>query len=308
MSFATTRPLRRALQIALLWTLVEAPSARATILVLVPAGEPSAVLESIAAGVRETTDDIEVRPVESDGTISAREGVGADHDAVIVLGRTLLDGSDIATGDVPVLLGGFTGAPENRRGLPYISLNVDPAYVVEQIEKTGPPIVRIQSVLPPDAIAAPEVSTLVSLKEIATKAIAFANGERATARAWFDVLESADGAGDVLWILDDRYLDASGTYRYLTERAWRRDLLVISTIPSYARRGVAVGFVPDLAAYGALLVRSAQRMIDDPEYVPDPLLGAGTVQRVFNRRTLEHVGRRLPSDLDRTGRIDIVIE
>ena len=275
---------------------------------LVPAGEPSTVLDAIVAGVRETTDDIKVRPVGLNDAARALDGVGEDHDAVIVLGRELLDRDDIVAGDVPVLLGGFTGAPGNTQDLPYISLNVDPAYVVEQIAKTGPPITQIRSVLPPGAIPAAEFSALVSLEKVATKAIAFANGERATARAWFDVLEGADGAGDVLWILNDRHLDQSGTYRYLTETAWRRDLLVISTIPSYARRGVAVGFIPDLAAYGALLARSVERMIDDPGYLPDPLLGPETVQRVFNRRTLEHVGRRLPADLDRTGRVDIVIE
>ena len=296
------------MRIVLVWFLAGLPSARATILVLTPAGEPSEVLESILVGVRDAADDVDVRAIGPDELRNTLDSVSRDHDAAIVLGRTLLEGSDTIAGDLPVLLGGFTGAPGDTRGLPYVSLNIDPAYAVEQIEKTGAPITQLRSVLPPDAIAAPEVSALVTLERVATKAIAFASGERAIARAWFDVLESADGAGDVLWILDDQHLDQSGTYRYLTESAWRQDLLVVSTIPSYARRGVAVGFIPDLAAYGALLARSTERMIDDPGFVPDPLLGSETVQRVFNRRVLEHVGRRLPVDLDRTGRVDIVIE
>ena len=298
----------RALRLVFVCALTGLPWARATTLVLVPSGELPPALESIVAGVRDAADDIDIRAVDAAELRIVLDGAGSAHEAVIVLGRELIEENDIVVDEVPVLLGGFTGAIANVSDLPYVSLNVDPNFALEQIQKTGPPVNQLRSVLPPDAITEPEVTALLALDEIEVKNLAFANGERATARAWFETLGSADGPDEMLWVINDRHLDGSGTYRYLMENAWRQDLLVVSTIPSYARRGVAVGFIPDLRAYGELLIQTVELLVDDPGHTPSPLLGAEVVQRVFNRRALEHVGRRLPTDLDRTGRIDIIIE
>ena len=298
----------RALRLVLVCVLTGLPSARATTLVLVPSGDLPPALESIVDGVRDAADDIDIRAVEAAELSVVLDSASPGHEAVIVLGRELLEGNDIVVDEVPILLGGFTGVVAGIPGLPYVSLNIDPEYALEQIEKTGSPINQIRSVLPPDAIVEPEVTALLSLEEIGIKNLAFATGERATARAWFEILGSADGPDEMLWVVNDRHLDSSGTYRYLMENAWRQDLLVVSTIPSYARRGVAVGFIPDLGAYGELLVQTIELLVDDPGHMPNPLLGAEVVQRVFNRRALEHVGRRLPTDLDRAGRVDIIIE
>ena len=300
---------RRMLWPLLLWSLGAWTSAAgAAVLVLVDEGEGRSVaFASILDGIRDASADAEIRLIGPDGLPPALAAADA-RDGVIVLGRALLERPLETDPDAPVLLGGFSGTVDALPTRPRVSLNIDPAYALAQIEKTGPAITRLSTVLPPRALTRPDIVRLAALPGVPTKRLSVASGERAVARAWFDTIATVEGPEEALWVVDDDELDGSGTYRYLVERAWREDRLVVSIVPRYASRGVAIGFIPDLPAYGRLLVRSVRRLAEDPGHVPEPLLGAGTVRRVFNRRTLEHIGRRLPDDLDREGRDDVVIE
>ena len=133
-----------------------------------------------------------------------------------------------------------------------------------------------------------------------------AQGLRSIARAWFDVLQDINPISDAIWIADATLLEDSGSYKYIVETAWKRELMVVSHLPRYARRGIAIGFIPDLRLYGEKLLFLA----NDPTAITSRRgwLSTDVVQRVLNQRTLEHIGMHLPTDIDQLGKDDLVLK
>lgn len=278
-----------------------------TLVLLAESDSEVTSFKRITASIKDASDELEVRAIDP-ATLAENVALAAStHSAIILLGRTLIAEPFNTPDEVPVLLGGYYGKLDVDALLPRISLNIDPNYVLRQLEKTGEPVERVLSTISETIAKSREAEELVKLQgvEILTT---YAESEREAARGWFDLVQGANAEGDVVWILDDQYLDSSGTYRYLAGTAWRRKLLLISSIPRFSRRGVSIGFVPVLSSYGTLLIDAIGKLLADRKYVPFPLLNGDTVRRVFNKRSLEHVGRRLPGDLDSGVHSDIVIE
>ena len=285
-------------------------AAQATASTLVLIGEMDAesdVFKSIIKGLSDASDEALVRIVEPTALASMLELAAGQTTGVVVLGRTLIDQMPSVRTEFPVLLGGFTGALEDPTRYPGISLNIDPAFVIRQINNTGADIIEVLTSVSASTASGDEIRALDALESIQSD-IAVAEDERSSARTWFEIARIARADKDAVLIADDQFLDVSGAYRYLLEAAWRKKVLVVSSIPSFARRGVAVGFIPVLPAYGALLAETLERLRADPAYLPDGLLDGRVVRRVFNVRTLEHIGRQLPTDLDQLEHGDIVIE
>ncbi|MDC0434456.1 hypothetical protein OAM69_02325 [bacterium] len=250
---------------------------------------------------------MEIRTVTEDSVAGQIASSEDSFGAIILLGRRVIESEYVVTDDTNLLLGGYTGDLNVDHDIPRISLNIDPAFAIASANGTGDAIVNVRGLHNSLSNNNVEIDALENLNN-ADVILEKADGERETARGWFDILNKADAVNDAIWILDEKYLDNTGTYRYLIETAWRRKMLVISTIPSLSNRGVSVGFIPVLSSYGDLLVATAKKLIYDDSYIPPQLLGGDTVTRVFNSRTLQRIGRYLPDNLDRGAHTDIVIE
>lgn len=279
----------------------------ATLVLVARSDQNSPATVAIIDGIRGSDIPSDVRSVDPSMLERTMATIDDQYDAIIVLGRALIAERTMPTADIPVLHGAYHGPLTSQPGMKGISLNVDPLYALAQAEKTGRPIERIWTVASPALSTSLEITRLLASDNAKTD-LAVVGGEQETARAWFDALQAIETPSDALYIVDDTDLDSSGTYRFLIEQAWKKDVLVISSVPSLASRGVSIGFIPDLGAYGRLLLRSVRQMSVDRDYTPDPLLDGNTMQRVFNERTLSHIGRRLPSDLDDFARGDIIID
>lgn len=283
------------------------PASADTLVLVAEADRDSPVTASIVTGIREGDGRVDVQPVSPSNLSRTITSLDRRYEAIIVLGRALIAERFLSRDDVPVLYGAFYGALPEGSDKKGISLNVDPDYVLGQVAKTGLPIDRVWTVVSPSRASMPDAVKLAAANRIKAE-LSVVEGEQATARAWFDVLQTVDSTRDAIYIVDDTHLDTSGTYRFLIEKAWKNDVLVISTVPSHASRGVSLGFIPDLVAYGRLLHRSVRQLASDRSFEPEFLLNGETVQRVFNKRTLGHISRHLPADLDKFRRDDIVIE
>jgi len=232
-------------------------------------------------------------------------------DSIIVLGQSLIE--QITPDDIaPRIIGGaFYGSGKNPAGIPTLSLEPSLETVVSEIRKTGLALTSLRSVVSEsNNIFHNDLYKRDAAKFGVELSPTVVSGERDIARAWFALLQDIDPASEAILIADEKYMDSSGAYKHVIETAWKRDILVVTTLPQYSRRGVSIGFIPDLPLYG----QNLYDLLTSPEYGKSD---AGTrelwtntsmLNRVFNRRTLEHIGLSLPGDLDRLDRIDLVIK
>lgn len=282
-------------------------SANSQILVLIADEDAdSRAISRIVDGINDADEKAVIRTLSEDALAEYIPAPDDSVSAIILLGRRAIE-SGFVVDSVPILLAGYSGDLNIDSDLPRISLNIDPAFVIDSVNKTGAPVQAIYTLRTSASENSAEDDALQSLSDVAV-IFKDAEGERETARGWFDFLNTADAESDALWIIDDTFLDNTGTYRYMVETAWRNSMLVVSSIPSFATRGVSVGFIPVLPSYGELLINTATELVENNSFTPFQLLDGRTVRRVFNSRTLQRIGRSLPNDLDRGPHTDIVIE
>lgn len=218
------------------------------------------------------------------------------HDVVIVLGQTLYTlhkgASDLQK---PVLFGAYHHKNGIGPGVG-ISLDMDPVMVIKEAGKTG--LITQALGLNIDEFIERVLGKSGQL-DITVRSWS-GQSEVDVARGWFNTMAAAEGDADMVWIADSTRIVATGSLRYIVERAWEKGIFVVSSVPAYANRGVSMGFVPDFEKYTALLISNALLLAQDPAHVPYPLIDSDAVIRIFNQRSLRQVGRSLPDDLDRS--------
>lgn len=223
------------------------------------------------------------------------------------MGKDLLSQPSLTEIDLPVIGGAFTGNLNSELPITTVALEIEPSVLFREIEKTGFPLKAVWTVTSPEHnVDLIEAARAEAEDQGLTLNVLRAQGRRSIARAWFDVLQDIDPASEAIWISDSTLLEESGSYKYIVETAWKNDVMVASHLPRYARRGIAIGFVPDLALYGKKLASLAT----DPTSITSKRAWISTdvAQRVLNQRTLEHIGMRLPADIDQLGKDDLVLK
>ncbi len=228
------------------------------------------------------------------------------YDSLILLGDDLAVQSFPTALTIPYVVGAFAGNVDVAPFSNSLTLEVRPRVLYQEIIKVGLPLKAVWTVITPNHN--PELLQSAKLDaaelgiELKTKT---SSGKQTTARAWFDVLASIDHETEAIWISDSSYLEESGAYKYLLETSWKRSVTIVSHFPKYARRAVAIGFLPDLKLYARRLVDLLSEL--ESETGTRSYISTDVAQRVFNKRTLEHLGLRLPRDLDTHAKDDIVI-
>lgn len=280
-----------------------------TIVLVAPADVDSPAIKAIFQGIATRDKQSTLLAVDNvNEIISERIPSG---DSIIVLGQSLIEQIDSVETTSRIIGGAFYGAANNPAGIPTLSLEPSLETVVSEIRKTGFELARLRTVVAaPATLFTDEAYTQDAAKFGVVLSSTIVAGEQNFARAWFALLQDIDSSEEAVVITDDKYLESSGAYQHILETAWKNDVLVVSTLPHYSRRGVSIGFIPDLSLYGQSLYDrltdsgAVQRTTRSQTHWAD----AGLLNRVFNQRTLVHIGFRLPGDLDRLNGIDLVIE
>lgn len=280
-----------------------------TIVLVAPTDIDSPAIKAIFQGIATRDKQSTLLAVESvNKTISERVPLG---DSIIVLGRSLIEQIASAEMTSRIIGGAFYGAANNPAGIPTLSLEPSLETVVSEIRKTGFELARLRTVVAtPATIFTDEAYTQDAAELDVVLSPTIVAGEQNFARAWFALLQDIDSSDEAIVITDDKYLESSGAYRHIMEAAWKKNILVVSTLPHYSRRGVSIGYIPDLSLYGQRLYdRLTDSSADQLTTGSHALWADATLlNRVFNLRTLVHISFRLPSDLDRLNGIDLVIE
>lgn len=265
----------------------------------------STAIASIVEGMRRIDKNLEVE--FTDNPEQAIRSQGKRPSSIILLGSSLLEKTGIEQPNTTLIGGGYYGRLLPKPDFSSFSLDPSLSIVVEEVRKTGFRLKRLLTVVASDErkdLADNETAGLID--DDIQVVISRSNGVQSTARAWFDLIATLDPDTDVLWVMDSQYLEASGSYKHLIESAWKKRIFVVSTLPNYAARGVSLGFVPDLPNYGEFLLREARYNTGADR--ADRRTTTPYLRRVYNQRTLEHIGYQLPDDIDRLGLDDIVIQ
>jgi len=280
-----------------------------TIVLVAPADIDSPAIKAIFQGIATRDEQSTLLAVDNvNETISEHIPLGY---SVIVLGQSLIEQIATPTPASRIIGGAFYGVANNPAGILTLSLEPSLETVVSDIRKTEFELVRLRTVVAtPTTIFTNEAYTqnAVGLDVVLSPTVVA--GEQNFARAWFTLLQDIDSSEEAIVIINDKYLESSGAYRHILEAAWKKDILVVSTLPHYSRRGVSIGYIPDLTLYGQRLYDRLTDSNADPLTTRPQTLWADSslLNRVFNQRTLAHIGFSLPSDLDRLNGIDLVIE
>lgn len=280
----------------------------ATLVFITSEEQDSKAIQSIVRGIEGSA--LNTRILAVNDLNASISNVDLSNDRLIVLGARLVAQSVQLPKDLLAIGGGFYEPLGRDITIPVLPLDPAIGTIATEIIKTGFTLSRLVTVTTDVRLKTFLDSSVDELNSAGVELdVRLSDTERGIARAWFEVLRDIDPKTDALLISDATFLDSSGTYKILLETAWRHNILVVSTLPQYARRGVSIGFIPDLVDYGALLVDTVERLETSSEVLSKSVgLSTRVLIRVINQRTLEYIGYTLPTDIDQLNHEDLLIE
>lgn len=284
----------------------------AATLVLAPSGlseKENAPYQEIIRGIRRAKSDVQtvrLLPFQISSRLASYPGEVTE---VIVLGDTLAEAYSRLSIDIPWVAGGFVGDLDTDVVLDAVSLNTDPEIVFQEIKKINSSINTVYTVSSQTSNTelikrARRVASENDLELVVVEAFSM----RETARGWFSIFRNINSRRAAVWIHDNTFLEESGSFKYVNETSWSQGVLHISSVPSHAVRGVAIGFLPELQNYGVSLANRLTRQIRSRAGREISFLPRSAIRRVINERTIKHQGFRLPRDLDRLDTEDVLIQ
>ena len=219
-----------------------------------------------------------------------------DCNAIITLGtRGLKAGRSLDSG-IPIVAGAVLLSPgSNEEGLSGISLTPDPKKLFSQLKSLQPKIKRVTVIYHPK-----RNSSLIDLAQVAANAqgiklIAIkADNLRTAANIYKDILASAAGDTDAIWLPQDpATVDNKIILPLILQQAWNKNLIVFSSNPSHIKRGVLFALYPNNVAMGTSLATLAQRKINSQQNNKSIIVPLNDLSIGVNLRTADHIGLKI---------------
>lgn len=287
----------RLLLLALLWVglFTTAPGSvlAGGIAVLYPQVEEPyrSVFQTILKGI-ESQPGLTVKPLAVAEAVDAeklKEWLRTEQvDLVVALGKQGFLAARSLGGSVPVLLGALPSAAEE---LPGISLSPDPEVLFRSLRELAPKVERVHVIYSKSndwlVRLAREAARTRNLKLVAYRA----EDLREAVRLYRDLLKQVQNGKESVWLpLDNITANDEVVLPMLLQAAWDKGLVVFSSKPSHAQRGVLFSMFPDHFALGQRLGELALRIQGTNERPPTRPLA--DVQLAVNLRTAAHLGLR----------------
>lgn len=214
-----------------------------------------------------------------------------DARVVIALGRQGLKVASALDRGIGVVVGGVLTAPQGEgRDLQVNSLSPDPALLFSRLKKMRPGIRRIFTVYDPR-----QNTWMIRLAHNAARSLGLelatyeAQDLRTAMMAYQEILASADGARDALWLPQDSTTVEDGSVLPLVlKESWNRNLAVFSSSFGHVRRGVLFSLYPDNVELGRQLAGSALGMLSSGA-TGGGILPLREVLMAVNLRTAKHL-------------------
>lgn len=194
---------------------------------------------------------------------------------------------------VPVITTATADIPFQRRHR--LAYYPDPPMLLAQLRRFQPGVERVK------LVAAPEVGDYVALvrQELAAAGLGLdvcdADGLKAAAECYRQLLSQAS-ATDAIWLLQGGKLLEPALLSYILDVAWRRQLLVFSSNPSHAGRGVLFALYPDNEAAGRQIGSLINECLRRCNGEPSRVSYLREMKLVLNERTGRHLGLTISPD------------
>ncbi len=268
----------------------QAASATKQVLVLYPEAEGgyAKIFSQIIRGIK-THPELTIRlfRIENGTTTNDvdRSLKSVVTDAVIVLGQKSYRVTNDLTTDVPLIAGAMVSASDNYS---LVSLAGDPDVFFTTLKTLAPNVKRV-------SIVYNEINSgwLVNLAQLSAskhrlelKAYPAEDASQA-AQHYRTILETSQNGTDSIWLPMDRVIPDKTILPITLDVAWKNNLVVFGSNPSYAKRGALFSLYPDHHKMGlelAKLALSATRKGYQTKIVPTREL-----KLLVNQRTASHL-------------------
>jgi len=221
-----------------------------------------------------------------------------DAKVVIALGRQGMKIASALDGKIDVVVGGVLTAPENESpNLQVNSLSPDPALLFSRLKGMMPKARRIFTVYDPRQNAwmmrlAKEAARTQGLELKAYKA----QDLRSAMLAYQEILASADGSQDALWLpQDSTTVEDSSVLPLVLQESWAKNLAVFSSSFGHVRRGALFSLYPNNVELGRHLADSALGILASGEIEIPGMIPLREVLMAINLRTAKHLGLNIGS-------------
>ncbi len=196
------------------------------------------------------------------------------------------------------------GAVDTRPGAPVpgkaaIVLDPAPGPVLERLRHFAPAVRNVHLLFDPAHGAGwvEEAARAASARGLTL--IAYETDETQSAVATYRrLLAGLEGGRDALWLgATTSEAEVDAVLPVVLRQAWEHRVVLFSSLPGLARRGVLFSVSPDYEGLGQELARLARRCLDQEPGCAGlhPLTALKTA---FNRRTARHLGLALPAGDD----------
>lgn len=208
--------------------------------------------------------------------------------AIIALGKQGWLAAKATAGTLPVIVGALPVLPDDAAG---ISLAPDPGLLFQQLRALAPQVERVHVVYSENS------AWLMKQAEAAAKSrgLRFSaypvSGLREAVHQYDKLLQTESRRSEAFWLpLDNITANDEAILPMLLQAAWDKNLVVFSSKPSHAQRGVLFSVFPDHYAMGHGLGEMASLTIRAG--TPPGVLPLTNLQLAVNLRTAAHLGLR----------------
>lgn len=260
-------------------------------------GEPyRSVFTQIIEGIEEKAKGrVSNYPVKPDVNISElRDSLKRQETRVVIaLGRQGMKVASALNDGMGVVVGGvLSSVDEDARNLQINTLTPDPGLLFARLKEMQPQARRILTVYDPR-----QNEWLIELAKTAARAqgmelVAYRASDLRTAMRYYqEILASADGRQDALWLPQDSTTVEEGTVMPLVlQESWSRGLPVFSSNFSHVKRGVLFSLYPDNVGLGRHLAKDALSLLGGEGGKPGSVVPLREVLMAVNLRTAKHLG------------------
>jgi putative ABC transport system substrate-binding protein len=258
------------------------------------------VLSSIIEGIREQSKAVvKLNPVSDRSDIPhVAESIDKEQaSAIIALGKTGFTAAERWRGKLPIVVGALLLTPDkSERGVAGISLAADPELVLAHLVRLAPSVKRVHVVYSPDRSEWLVQIAQNSAKKFGLQLFAYkSNDIKNSALIYRDILSKARPEEDAIWLLPDPVaVDSKIILPLLLRETWNNSLFLISSSPTYVKRGALFALFPDNRSMGRSLEKMAETYLgDDAVDMNNTVLPLKDLQAAINVRTAEHLGLAL---------------
>ncbi len=264
------------------------------------------VFTTITDGISETIPgETAIRPIRDDDDIDSLQNWLHQQQAgvTVVLGsRGEMIGKDLAA-STPIVIGAVHMS-DDLRNEPYygIALNPDPATMFHRLKALAPDVRQVNIIYHRDREQwlINESTRIADEFGLTLNALPVDRLQEAAGK-YREVMATQKSGSEALWLSQDtNVLDEQAVLPMILKEAWDRRLIVFSSNPSHARRGVLFALYPDNhrmgQSLGALALKVHQHLSHAGPAVNPGMRMLKDLQIAFNVRTAGRLGIRYTRD------------